>query len=718
MMTKTSLGCALAIVTFAVVNQANAANLTINFDDLPAGTFVTNQYAALGVTFSSPGGALASPFVGEASSQPNYLVGLDPSTQAGLFPISADFATDVSSVSVTLISVGNATVTAKAFARSGSVLESIDVTNGPDSGNGFGRHNPIILREPGIARVAFAISKTGAVLDGFGLDDFAWSTADPSITISTLRWNQSHDILKGTSGYIELVSGRPSLLQFEATSHDFASAQTSVPITFAFAGHTETQTVLAGELNPRRLRFAMTTPDVDATALATLSAMLPGHTTPTVLIQDTIVIRRPRSVNISVYPIGYVGQLSPLQTITNGLTHARAIFPVTPSRFNAVWQQTIVTPPKGTSGAGPTIPREVAEARRLWNENVTGPNNERVIAIAPDRFFSSQVAGFVFASVPSVAFVREGWPLAVSHELGHTYGECDNYDLTQKPPYYGDLVTGEAFLLTGASPQPVVGALNFMGAHPDPALPFSEMITARWSSFLTFNLLQDEFWLPFESTQSVLRLQQCPPSKTFFGATSSISAFNAAVTSSIQSVAISGYVSSDGTVTIEDAFRTVTVPTSSSGDDLAVRLRDRTGAVLSEVRIGTPFFATDFADIPQVVPYVAALPDHNDVFSVEVQGNGRSPFTTSIAGVLLRSAVDALPDAAFTNETRRQALLREVADINRHIMARSPAAGALIRDSFRVHVEHWLADDYVLTSNTQRSKSDILTLVDMIANSL
>jgi hypothetical protein len=79
-------------------------------------------------------------------------------------------------VSVTLISVGNATVTAKAFGPNSAEVDSFSVTHGPGAGNGLGNRDRITLVADEIARVTFAITAVGAQLDGFGIDDLTFSS--------------------------------------------------------------------------------------------------------------------------------------------------------------------------------------------------------------------------------------------------------------------------------------------------------------------------------------------------------------------------------------------------------------------------------------------------------------------------------------------------------------------------------------------------------------
>ncbi len=146
---------------------------TINFDAWPdggiiaAGTLIAAQYP--GVTFSSTAcGGGTTNNDGEASSMPNFLVGNPDSFQ----PLVMDLATPVSTLGLTLISVGSSTVTATAYDTSlTKVLDSKAVTH-PGMGTGFGAHDPITLSGAGaaIARVVVAIT-TPYPGDGFGIDD-------------------------------------------------------------------------------------------------------------------------------------------------------------------------------------------------------------------------------------------------------------------------------------------------------------------------------------------------------------------------------------------------------------------------------------------------------------------------------------------------------------------------------------------------------------------
>jgi hypothetical protein len=142
------------------------------------GTFITNQYASFGAIFSSTnGGPIATVGSGEASSIPNLLCENPDSFQ----PIIVNIVNPATgnpwtadSIDVTLISVGDATYTAIAYASDlSTVLDSVSVTN-PGTGVGWCNKNLIKLIGPGIAKITFKITKSFPG-DGCGIDDlYIW----------------------------------------------------------------------------------------------------------------------------------------------------------------------------------------------------------------------------------------------------------------------------------------------------------------------------------------------------------------------------------------------------------------------------------------------------------------------------------------------------------------------------------------------------------------
>jgi len=172
----------LAAAAGLSLTTSSALATGVNFDIFPGGgvvpnnTIIGSQYASLGVLFSSTapaGGPTAGFFTGEASSSPNFLIGFDPASGAGLFPIRMDFTfAGVTSVSFNAISVGTGIFTATAYAADlFTVLDTVSFTNGPGAGAGFGNVNPVTLNGAGIASVVTSITQTQPIADGYGLDD-------------------------------------------------------------------------------------------------------------------------------------------------------------------------------------------------------------------------------------------------------------------------------------------------------------------------------------------------------------------------------------------------------------------------------------------------------------------------------------------------------------------------------------------------------------------
>ena len=191
-MKTTQLPIALIALVSALPERLDAQ--TINFDTFPdgssvtSGTFITNQYASFNAIFSStaPGGAKADPLFGEPASPPNFLYGQDPITLAGLYPIVIDFISPILGLDLTLISVGDSTVTATAYASDlTTILDTVSLSH-PGTGVGFGAADPITLDGPSlpsISRVTIEITQLVSG-DGFGIDDVSiHPVPEPSVAI-------------------------------------------------------------------------------------------------------------------------------------------------------------------------------------------------------------------------------------------------------------------------------------------------------------------------------------------------------------------------------------------------------------------------------------------------------------------------------------------------------------------------------------------------------
>jgi hypothetical protein len=150
---------------------------TINFDDLAAGTAVTNQYAGLGVTFSN---ALTWDLSSFAGVSPPIAI----SDTAGTFmplptsPVVATFSLPVTGVSLTGIDVGANGFLFRAYDAEvgGNLLASTQVFGVTEIGTG--EFFTLLLNVGGVRRVEFSMVGLFSNIDGLAFDNLSF-TATP-----------------------------------------------------------------------------------------------------------------------------------------------------------------------------------------------------------------------------------------------------------------------------------------------------------------------------------------------------------------------------------------------------------------------------------------------------------------------------------------------------------------------------------------------------------
>ena len=168
----------------AIASPAAAATTVINFDDTAAPAYfdaqspLTNQYSALGVTFSSVGGHPGaevldqdSNFGVDARSGRNFLA---HNTFTGL-ATEAAFATAISGFEVFVGSGAgyNGLYWAKAYNLGGDLVDSVSVQFAPGNGGGW---TALTLAGAGITRVQF-----GSDIGNWLADDISFSTGGSAV---------------------------------------------------------------------------------------------------------------------------------------------------------------------------------------------------------------------------------------------------------------------------------------------------------------------------------------------------------------------------------------------------------------------------------------------------------------------------------------------------------------------------------------------------------
>lgn len=166
------IGAVAGLVGFGWIGVANAAPVTLNFDDGTENAFAGSMYSGLGVTFAN---AQFTPNFGlPGSSGP---LGIK-ATESFIFnagnPIIATFSTLVRAVSVVGVDVGAAGMTIQAFDAANNLIDS-DTVFGIDVG--IDQFFTLSVTGDNIASVRmFQPFGGGDVIEGALLDDF---TFDP-----------------------------------------------------------------------------------------------------------------------------------------------------------------------------------------------------------------------------------------------------------------------------------------------------------------------------------------------------------------------------------------------------------------------------------------------------------------------------------------------------------------------------------------------------------
>lgn len=170
----------LAVAAFATALSAQAAPVTIGFDDLAGGVVVGATYAGLGVVFT---GALTAAFGSlPGGSAPMAIRHTSAGTTPGpATPIMATFSSAMSSVSLTGMDIGAAgfVMTAYDSAVGGSVLDTDSFFG---VGVGIGTFHTLTLTGAGILRVEFS-QASPCCGDGMAFDNLTFDTAGGTVPV-------------------------------------------------------------------------------------------------------------------------------------------------------------------------------------------------------------------------------------------------------------------------------------------------------------------------------------------------------------------------------------------------------------------------------------------------------------------------------------------------------------------------------------------------------
>jgi hypothetical protein len=317
---------------------------------------------------------------------------------------------------------------------------------------------------------------------------------------------------------------------------------------------------------------------------------------------------------------------------------------------------------------------------------------ERVICIVPstwftehgytDAFGNQNVIGMASAINGYSAFVQEGTLSVVAHELGHTYGFPDLYELDTN------------------------GDVSFPGPAANPTGDGFWVQTGQASPATAFELMgaANQKWISDQHFGDLLRnFQQSKPDP--------------------EMILVTGAVSPSGSITLWKVYKAdAGTPTATAAGNGTVQILSRTGSVLAATTFDEKAQMTDTSPNqgPQDTPLTVALPFASDAFQIRVLVFDTPVATVNVGSRLLGDAVASIPDAGYdANPSQRQnALLNKIRAFDTQLSANAiEGARNNLADDIRSALDAWLVD-YTPSSRLQYSKVEILALVDELIRRL
>jgi hypothetical protein len=400
----------------------------------------------------------------------------------------------------------------------------------------------------------------------------------------------------------------------------------------------------------------------------------------------TVEAKTARAFYVAYLRVDCLGALnSYATTVSQAGEFLAALYPVAPSKLtNKEFDVSVVCTGDANS-----------EATNLWLEGklLSLGQADRIVGITDPTWMASRrpgALGFAWCGGPQ-AFAVDGRWTAVSHEIGHTLQlshPAGTPALGAAPcALPAGALSGDGYWV--AHQQPMGAAPSLMGtaAVTPPSFPAPDGWVTR-----------DDYAHVFSD---YFRTNPTDP----------------------EVLLVNGTLRTNGTVGWGSLYRLPdgVVDTAHPGP-YAIRVLDAGGGVLYERTFDARFFVMTHPATPvDVVPFAYAVPYGPNAASVAVLYNGQVLAKTTIASTLLRAAIQALPDAAFTKDPsqRRNALLNKVDALDGQL-AGGDTTGARnkLQNDIRKQLDDWLADGFQPQTPLQYSKAQVLQLVDELIQRL
>jgi Putative Ig domain len=396
-----------------------------------------------------------------------------------------------------------------------------------------------------------------------------------------------------------------------------------------------------------------------------------------------------RQVNLAYYSITYLGQLTDFGTsVSDSQTYLKAIYPVA----NLASVTGTYVPISLSASSIPLLGARI-DAQGLWLQGKLGTSAERIIGVAPAFYFSEHfpflgTSGVSYPSVKGAVIVKEGFPSAVAHELGHTYGmyvKTELYDTGD----CNDINTLDGLVFNAywlERRQVVSQSQNYMCGTPDQ----SGLTTSQWTTTKDFATLMGVFQGKAPDPEVLL---------------------------------VTGFVNQDGTANFQSMYcRLADTASASESGDASVRVLDLRGNVLSTLTFPVDFNVfTDPRTTTTSAPFAFSLPYPANAAQVQITRAGALLFRVNIASKLLSDAIRSIPDYGFVrNQSQlRNALLLNVNAMDLQLSAGNTGGAAqLLQNEIRTQLVNWLIDGYTTQTPLEYTKQQILDLVDELVGRL
>jgi uncharacterized repeat protein (TIGR03803 family) len=383
------------------------------------------------------------------------------------------------------------------------------------------------------------------------------------------------------------------------------------------------------------------------------------------------------------------GLNSYFDTVEQGKQYVAGQFPLAPTQIRSRTLTDVI--PASTSGGCESL---LTLMPRLW---IIGrlEGAERTVGIADDKYVDQQLGtdrlGRGYCGLGSV-IVRDGHWESVPHELGHSYGLTHPWDNSSVNPCWfppGPPTSGPGYWIEKNIPITNLDSL-MSWVRQVPVFPSP----TQWISAPDYQrLLTQEFSLTHADPEVLL---------------------------------VAGVMYRDGHVELAPSYRLQSgTPREGTSGQFSLQVLDSANQIIS--RSGFEVSFTGFDERPgdpsdlDAVPFTVESAYPAGATAIQLVRNGSVLVRVNIATKLLRDAIAALPDAAFTrNPTQmRNALLNKVDAFDVQLAGGAKAgASKKLKNDIRKSLTDWLVDSYVTHSKLEYTKQQVLDLVDELLGRL